>query len=158
VPYEVAGKSSVEVEILDGSVLKMRLVTAVADASPAVFAVTGGTGQAAAINQDGTTNTAASGASTGSVISIFATGEGQTSPPGITGKLAAPPYPVPLQAVSLFIGGQAADVLYAGSAPGFAGLMQVNARIPAALSSGPQPVELTLGSAESQTGVVITVR
>ncbi len=158
VPYEIAGSGTAEVQILEGGVLKTRLVTAVADSAPAIFTVNGGTGQAAAINGDGTANTAASGASPGGVLAIFATGEGQTSPAGITGKLAAPPYPVPVQAVSVSIGGQPAAILYAGGAPGFAGLMQVNARIPESLGSGPQPVELTVGSATSQAGVVITVR
>jgi uncharacterized protein (TIGR03437 family) len=158
VPYEIAGSGTAEVQILEGGVSTARLLTAVADSAPAIFTLNGGTGQAAAINGDGTANTAASGASPGDVLAIFATGEGQTSPAGITGKLAAPPYPVPVQAVSVSIGGRPAAILYAGGAPGFAGLMQVNVRIPDSLGSGPQPVELTVGSAQSQAGVVITLR
>jgi uncharacterized protein (TIGR03437 family) len=97
-----------------------------------------GQGQAAAINQDNVTvNTAATPAKVGDVISLFATGEGQTTPAGVDGKLAASPYPKPNSSVSVTIGGVPAQVLYAGGAPGeVAGLMQVNVQIPSGIQTG----------------------
>jgi len=90
-----------------------------------------GQGQAAAINNDGiTVNTAATPAKVSDVISLFATGEGQTTPAGVDGKLATPPYPTPTSSISVTVGGAPAQVLYAGGVPGeLAGLMQVNLRL-----------------------------
>ena len=61
--------------------------------------------------------------------------------------------------VSLKISQYIAELLYAGPAPGFPGLMQINARVPGGfLSPGVQPVVLSAGSAVSQDGVTIAVR
>ena len=61
--------------------------------------------------------------------------------------------------MSLTIGGYTAELLYAGPAPGFAGLMQINARVPAGfLAPGNQSVVLTTGGAQSQAGVVIVLK
>jgi uncharacterized protein (TIGR03437 family) len=132
-------------------------VAAVAEAAPAIFAASGGAGQAAATNQDGSVNSAASAAPRGAIVTLYATGEGQRSPAGVTGLLAAAGQ-VPLLPVSVTIGGEPAEILYAGAAPGYAGLMQVNARVPASLAPGDQPVALRVGSAESQPGVTVAVR
>jgi uncharacterized protein (TIGR03437 family) len=46
---------------------------------------------------------------------------------------------------------------YAGAAPGYAGLMQVNVQIPAGTPSGNVPVTIQVGQAASQAGVTIAV-
>jgi uncharacterized protein (TIGR03437 family) len=60
--------------------------------------------------------------------------------------------------VTLKIGGFPAEVLYAGAAPGFAGLMQVNARVPERLTPGTHDIELTVGRISSQPGVTVFTR
>jgi uncharacterized protein (TIGR03437 family) len=56
----------------------------------------------------------------------------------------------PVLPVSATIGGQTAQVLFAGSAPGLlAGVLQVEVVVPTAASTGAQPVVLTIGSASS---------
>jgi uncharacterized protein (TIGR03437 family) len=132
---------------------------AAASTAPGVFTADGsGSGQAAATNQDGTRNGTASPAPAGSVLSLYATGEGQTSPAGVDGKLAAVPLPQPLAAVTVTLGGVAAEVRYAGGAPGLiAGVMQVNVVVPGGLA-GAVPVVLTVGGVASQGGVTVAVR
>jgi uncharacterized protein (TIGR03437 family) len=110
------------------------------------------------VNHDGTQNGTTNPAAAGSELSLYATGEGQTSPAGVDGKPAAPPLPQPLGAVTVTIGGADAEVRYAGGAPGLiAGVMQVNVVVPAGVS-GTAPVVLTLGGVASQGGVTVVVR
>jgi len=96
----------------------------------------------------------------GDYISLYATGEGQTTPAGVDGKPATVPYPYPNLPVTVTVGGQNAPVQYAGGAPGLvAGLMQVNVQIPAGIAVGNAvPVVLRVGAGFSQAGVTIAVR
>jgi uncharacterized protein (TIGR03437 family) len=110
-------------------------------------------------NQDGTLNSPGNPAAAGSVIVLFATGQGVTNPATVTGAVAAPPYSPPAASVRVTIGGQDAAVLFAGLAPLTAGLMQINARLPAGV--GPNAaitVNLMVGSVASQQGVTLAVR
>ena len=105
----------------------------VAASVPGIFtANASGTGQAAAVNYEtGTPNSAASPAAQGSTSSCMQTGEGQTFPAGMDGKLAAAPLPAPIVPVSVTIGGVQAVVQYAGAAYGeVAGMMQLNVVVP----------------------------
>ena len=63
------------------------------------------------------------------------------------------------QPVEVFIGGAQAEVTYAGPAPQMvAGVMQINARIPAGIAAGPAaPLVLRVGNADSQAGVTVAV-
>jgi uncharacterized protein (TIGR03437 family) len=50
--------------------------------------------------------------------------------------------------VTLTVAGFPAEILYAGSAPGTVGLLQVNTRVPAGfIPTGPAVAELAVGSA-----------
>jgi hypothetical protein len=63
-----------------------------------------------------------------------------------------------MAAVSVRIGGIPAEVLYAGAAPGLvSGVLQVNVRIPNSAPGAFQSLEVTVGNATSQPGVVIAV-
>jgi len=159
VPYEVANLSSVWVAVECQGQTSLPLEVSVAPSSPAVFTLdSSGTGQAAAVNQDGTLNGAANPARSGSWISIYGTGEGQTSPPGVDGRITPASLPQPVLPVQFFIGGVQAQVGYAGAAPGeIAGVLQVNARVPDGVAPGPQPIVLQVGQIGSQSGVWIFV-
>jgi uncharacterized protein (TIGR03437 family) len=110
------------------------------------------------VNQDGTVNSATNPAARGTVIAIYATGEGQTSPAGVTGGVTHSPNST-VQPVSVTIGAVAATVQYAGSAPGeVGGLLQVNVVVPQTVSPGGQPVVLKIGCGSSQAGVTISVK
>ena len=114
------------------------LLVHVTQAAPAIFSVDyTGSGQGAVLNEDSAVHNTAKPASKGSIIAIYATGEGQTDPRGIDGKLATAPYAKPVLPVQVRVNGVPAEVLYSGAAPGaVAGLMQVNVRIPVDAPSG----------------------
>ena len=158
VPYSVAGQGAVEVEVRCGGAVKVRGAVPVLDAVPAIFTTGGGTGQAAALNEDGSLNSLFNPAPPGSLVTLYATGEGQTDPPGTDGKLSVAPFPRPLLPLLLRIGGLRAEIQFAGSAPGLVGLLQINARVPDYIPAGNQTLELTVGIARSQPGVTIAVQ
>ncbi len=127
---------------------------AFAQVAPGLFtADASGTGQAKAVNQDGSDNSASRPALPGSVVSFFATGEGQTSPEGVDGKMAGNPAPRPVQTVTAFVDGRPAAVKYAGGIPGVvAGVMQVDVQIPEDTASGSAvPVSISIAGVASQT-------
>ncbi len=91
---------------------------------------------------------------------FWATGEGQTAPAGLDGKLAADLFPKPILPVSVSIGGKEAEILYAAAAPGMvAGVMQVNARVPVNVTpSDAVPIRLKVGDTTSPEGVTVALR
>ncbi len=160
VPYAVAGETNTQLVVTNYGQSSAALAIAVKDSAPALFTVDNtGQGQGAILNQDGSANGALNPAVRGSVVLLYATGAGQTDPPGIDGLRAVETLPVPVLPVSVTIDGRAAQVLYAGAAPGLvAGVMQVNARVPDGISSGAVPVVLQIGTAASQAGVTLSVQ
>jgi uncharacterized protein (TIGR03437 family) len=55
---------------------------------------------------------------------------------GIDGRRAAAPLQTPVQPVTVTIGGVPARVDFAGLAPGYTGLFQVNAKVPESIHPG----------------------
>ena len=55
--------------------------------------------------------------------------------------------------VTMKIDGQDAPVTYAGLAPGFSGLYQINAKMPFIVATGPLNVQITVGTSTTQTTV-----
>jgi uncharacterized protein (TIGR03437 family) len=158
-PYSLGEVRPCVVQVVVNGVIQAQTQAQVADSAPAIFTVGGGSGQAAVLNEDGSYNSVDNPASRGSVVVLFATGEGQTAPAGIEGQPAGSPAPAPVLPVSLTIGGYRADLLYAAEAPGFAGLLQVNARVPAGFAPpGILPVTLQVGTATSPAGVTVAVQ
>jgi uncharacterized protein (TIGR03437 family) len=150
-PYEIDGKASTSVTVNIDGVTTASQALPVAAAAPGIFIV---------LNQDYSANSAARPAVAGSVLVVYATGEGQTKPAGVDGKLANGPastWPKPLLGVSATVGGRSAVVQYAGAAPGYiAGLMQINLKIPAGMGSGAWPLVLHIGG--FTTTVTVAVR
>jgi len=142
VPYTVAGQSVTQVVVTYQGQLAGTLSLPVVAAAPALFA--------AALNQDGSLNSSSAPAARGTVVTFFGTGEGLTNGANIAGQAAAAPYPIPMLPVTLTVAGVSAQLLYAGEAPTFAGLLQVDAVIPGGfVPSGPVAVQLSVGAAES---------
>jgi uncharacterized protein (TIGR03437 family) len=108
------------------------------------------------LNQDNSVNGQGNGALPSSIVTLFATGEGQTSPPGVTGAITGATLSQPLLPVAVQIAGLPAIVTYAGTAPGLvAGVMQVNVSIPATVPRGLQvQVTLSVGGNMSNTASI----
>ena len=159
VPYAVSGKTSTTLEVEYNGTLSKAITLSVASSAPGLFTLAGGTGPGAILNEDSSANSATNPATRGSIVILYATGEGQTNPPGVDGKLAIDSLPKPRLPVSVTIGGIAAEILYAGAAPYTAGQFQVNARVPLDVSVGPAvPISLTVGDATSRPGVTLAVQ
>ena len=158
VPYEVAGETSTLVQVEYNGIISVAITVPVLPAVPGILTANSqGTGQAVALNKDGTLNSASNPAARGDYVVLFATGEGQRSPAGVTGQ-PAPASDPPALPASMTIGGVAANLLYAASAPGFVGMMQINVTIPQSASpGGAVAVILTVGTAQSPA-VTIAVK
>jgi uncharacterized protein (TIGR03437 family) len=156
VPYSIGATQTVEIQVMVNGVLRARSSAGVAGSSPGIFANL--LGAAAAVNEDGTINSVDHPAARGSIVTLYATGEGQVLPQPYDGQISGYPSPVPILPVSLRIGGYDAELLFAQSAPGFAGLMQINARVPAGFAPpGILPVLLRVGSSVSSAVVTLAV-
>lgn len=153
--------ATTQVQVEYGGQISSALTLPVAAAAPGIFTAGGsGTGQAAALNQDGTVNSVGNAAAAGSVITLYATGAGPVTPRGLDGTVVtADNPPQPVLPLSVQVGGQLAALLYAGGAPGeVQGVYQINIQLPAGVTGSNVPVVLTAGGASSQPGVTVAVR
>ena len=87
------------------------------------------------------------GSRDGTLVQLWATGLGPVAAPPPSGQPGT--VTETRQAVQVLVNGASASVEYAGLAPGFAGLYQVNARAPADLPGGEISVVLIAGGATS---------
>jgi uncharacterized protein (TIGR03437 family) len=183
VPQQLAAGAPATLSLQRGNTAAPVMNATVAEFQPGIFTLSAtGVGQGAIVNYEaGVVAGAGPGqqaVSRGGVIEIYATGLGavvandgsNTAPPG-DGQPAPFPPASPLfktqATVSVTIGGvpvPAANVLFAGLAPGFIALYQINVLVPAAVPAGTaEPVVITLtdaagNSASSQAGVTIAVQ
>jgi endo-1,4-beta-xylanase len=164
VPFEVAGKQQTVVEYLynpgSGAAVSNTATLPVAAAAPAIFALNeSGSGPGAILNLDYTVNSASNPVSAGGYIQVFGTGGGAIVGGATDGVPAPGAANLATQPVTATIGGVAAKVVYAGTAPGLVnGAMQVDLQIPTGLAPGPQPVVITVGTAVSQSGITVAVQ
>ncbi len=168
VPYEVAGRVQTNITVVLNGVSSPPIQQRATDSQPGIFtANASGSGQGSILNQDNSYNGASNPAAKGSVIQIFATGEGQLNPAGVTGSLTplTSPFPKPVEPVTvtfLALGSLASAAVtpsYAGEAPGeVSGVLQVNAVVPSGLPSGPVTVVITVGNNASPATVTVNVQ
>ena len=164
VPYEVAGAATTVQVVAAGQASSAFPVT-VAAAAPALFTSNGsGAGPAGALNQDYSYNGPKNPAAKGSYVILYLTGEGLTSPTGVTGAVTTvaatgPVTPQPVLPVKVLIGGQTAYVEFAGEAPGdVSGVLQINVQIPANAPSGDLPLSVSVGGFTTPSGVTVSVQ
>jgi uncharacterized protein (TIGR03437 family) len=148
VPHAVTGASARITVTYQGQSAAPPTV-AVAASAPGLFTADyTGQGQAAAVNENGTINSPSRPAPIGSVISLFVTGEGQTSLP-----------------VSVAIAGweftqiiRGEQMQYVGAPGEVAGVLRIDMRIPPGITPGSAvPVWVIVGNTFGQYGVTIAV-
>lgn len=126
----------VAVDSLRGPLLKLNL----GPAAPGLFQLDAR--NAIGTLPDGTVLTPSAPGKPGDVVTLWATGLGQTDPQMIYGQLPTVAAPLaPGVGLSILLNGKSlpsASITYAGIAPGFAGLYQVNVKLPASLPANPE--------------------
>ena len=160
VPNGVGGQSTAKVQVQYQNQSSPSFSIPVSQTAPGIFTLDQtGRGQGAILNQDNTINGRLSAAPPGSIVVLWATGQGPSDPDWAEDALATEPLPKPTNPVKVTIGGQDAEVLYAGAAPGLAAVMQLNVRVPTGIKTGSAvPIVLTIGNASSQPGVTLAVQ
>jgi uncharacterized protein (TIGR03437 family) len=153
VPYDLVGGTAYQAIARHGNRLSAPQRIAMAAADPAVFTPSGnGQGQGYIYIEPGQILAGSSTPATaGDVLTMFCTGLGSVTQP-VTAGSAAPSNPLAYTAntVSVTIGGQPATVPFAGLAPGYAGLYQINAKVPSGVPTGDQiPVVITVDGINS---------
>ncbi len=148
IPFDVTGTSAT-IRVTVAGQTSVPRTFAIDTVAPGIFTTTAdGRGTAAVLHQDGVTPvTAQNPAHPDEVVVLFVTGLGTLAPPLATGEPAA------LNRVGspvVTIDGSSAEILFAGAAPGFVGLNQVNLRIPPNTRAGANiPVVLTMNGKPS---------
>ena len=154
-PWSLTPGQTTQVCVSNGTVKTNCLTWRVAQTDPGVFTVDGSF-YAAALNQDGTINSANNPAPLNSIVTVFATGLGPITPPQADGTLVGSPVPTNVLPVTVFsefsspIAGYEYvnfDVTYAGPAPNFvAGMSEIKFKI----VNYPAGIQVSLPSTTSQ--------
>jgi uncharacterized protein (TIGR03437 family) len=160
VPYGVAAKTSTQVTVVFQNVTSPAQTVAVVPVQLGLFSANStGQGQGAILNQDNLVNSPSKPAKRNSIVVLFGTGEGQTTPGGVDGQTAVSVYPKPNTPITVKIGGSDAQVLYYGAAPTLvAGAIQINVTIPAGIPDGNATVQVFEGANQSPATITVAVK
>ena len=156
VPWELAGQTQAQLAIVTDDLSGNTVSVPLAQFSPGLYTATGNGAGQGAILINGTATLAAPADSQYNgqparrgvdYIDIFATGLGPVTHPPATGAPApSGPLAETTNTVTVTIGNVPATVTFAGLAPGWVGLYQVNVQVPAnAPVGGNVPVALSVG-------------
>jgi uncharacterized protein (TIGR03437 family) len=153
--YGVPTSGTTSVRIVVNGIVTSELNMPAEPAAPAIITVNGSAfGAAAAFNQDGSANSQTNPAAVGSIVSVFLTGLGRTSPTFPDGTIASRPGFLEGSA-ELSLYNAPAQILYAGPAPGlWVGVYQINFVVPVTGISDWVPLSLQVATqnAQSQPG------
>jgi uncharacterized protein (TIGR03437 family) len=155
VPAGLGSAGTASLQVVCNDVSSPAGVLALVQADPSIFTLTeSGTGQGAVLNLNYSVNGPQSPTSPGSYVFVYGTGFGTLAPAGADGlqHLILP--------VTASIGSVAAQVVYAGEAPGYtSGLQQINILVPENVPLGAAiPLQLTVGGVDTQSGVTIAIQ
>ena len=155
VPWEVANGPNATVVVSNGGTASASISVPVVAAQPGIFNYSaGGNTFGAILHANFALANTANPAKPGETVLIYCTGLGAVESPPEDGAAGNGQHTLLNPEVS--IGGTKAMVSFSGLAPGFVGLYQINAEVPAELKAGNQPVAIEAGGASS-TSVLLPV-
>jgi uncharacterized protein (TIGR03437 family) len=160
VPFSVAPGGTTRMNVVNQSNTSDPVTLDVSATVPGLYTQSAdGKGVVTAVNPDGSVNSVTRPAPKGQYVIIYATGLGAMTPALTTGQ-APPASPLSNTAtpVTANVDGVAASVAFAGAAPGFPGVYQLNVQIPLTAGSGARPLTVFAGGSSSQFGVNIFVQ
>jgi uncharacterized protein (TIGR03437 family) len=157
-PAALDGQAKADVVVNNNGVLSQP-ETILLGVSPALFTLSqNGVGPAAAQrDSDSSTVSGANPVAPGEVVRLYATGLGAVQPQPPDGEAPAG-LSSAVGNVTVTIGGTSAEVLFAGLAPNFAGLFQINARVPAGLPAGNAIVVISVDGAPATGQATLPIR
>lgn len=158
-PYSLAGKATVNVNVVYQGVASSTFQFPVVAANPAVFSLNSkGTGDGAIIHLDGSVVSASNPAAAGDILELYGEGYGVTAPILPDGAIVGSTLPMPVAAVQLLVDGQVVPTIYAGGAGSLVnGVLQVNFVVPK-LAPGSHSIQLQTGGKTSPAGVNLQTR
>ncbi len=155
IPSELAGETSAILQITALGQLSVQRTIFLDSAAPGIFSLNQqGNGPGAIIDVDGEVISEGNPATVGETIILFATGLGAVDPPVGTGAPAGAS--LATAQVTLLVDGVVVIPDYAGTAPNFVGLDQVNFTVPAGTQLGNDiPVVLRVDGRESNPVTIV---
>jgi uncharacterized protein (TIGR03437 family) len=159
-PYSLNTTGEAYVEVTYNNATSVQFNIPLAPAAVQIFtADASGSGPGSILNQDFSINSASNPAAPGSVVMVYGTGGGAVNPVVNAGSVAGATLSWITSQYSATVNGEAATVLYAGSAPGLVyGVYQFNVQLPADVQSGSAKIVLKVGNSASQSDVTVFVK
>jgi uncharacterized protein (TIGR03437 family) len=159
VPWDLAGQSTASLTATLNGTSGAAETLNIAAFAPAIFTLNSqGNGPGAILDSSydlvGSSNPAIAGTTT---ILIYCTGLGPVTNQPATGSPApSSPLAETTNQPTVSIGGVTATVSFSGLAPGYVGLYQVNALVPAGVAAGSAvPMTISIGGATSNTATIV---
>jgi uncharacterized protein (TIGR03437 family) len=146
VPYGVRGRSTVAVVVRRGPDSSDPVTVPLLTEQPAIFTSAGSTLAVVVRNADYSLVTEQTPLAPGEYVFLYATGIGSATNEPPTGA-AAPSSPLAMARgqIEATLNGLPCEIPFAGLAPGFAGVYQINLRIPQGAQPGIQTLEIRIG-------------
>lgn len=160
VPYAVAGRGLIDVVVVVNGVATNVQQVRVQAAAPGLFEFADDSNRAIVLNSDGSLNSPSNPARRGDFVTLYATGGGLTNGPNLEGA-PAPSNPLALTRlpVTVRFGNVDQSPFFAGLAPSFAGLLQINVFVPENAPTGAAtPMTLFVGEFASLEQPTIAIQ
>jgi uncharacterized protein (TIGR03437 family) len=151
VPFGLDGSALTKIQVQYQGQMSNSFAAAVVSQQVAILAVS---------NSDGTGNTASNPAQAGSVVTLYLSGMGQTSPAGIDGGVNASSTISPRAMPMVYVNGARVQPAFLGAAPGeSSAVFQLNVQAPAPTDGGnSDTINILSSSGQSQALVRVYVK